>query len=262
MGPSSYGLSWRWCLRDNDKPRGTLEPIEGRCGARIKHEEGQPQRYCSAYPSVGRKRCKFHGGASLTGPAHGRYKDGRHSKYIAVIPERLRRHLDAVTVDDVASNRQEIGIVDARTSELLENLDNLNTAQLNDSVREAMVDLSEAIESGNPAEQRAALVRMDELLSSVQIVAGVWKEVRENLTTRDKLARTEIQYQKLLSESVLIENINTFIRALITEAKSLPVEKKVLSEYTLRVLDLAQGVGGGAFELVRTKAIGGGQDES
>ena len=52
--------------------------ITERCGAITRHGSGR----CMNYPlRNGSGRCKLHGGASLRGPASGRWKHGRYSRY-------------------------------------------------------------------------------------------------------------------------------------------------------------------------------------
>ena len=58
-----------------------------RCGARTR--SGRP---CKA-PAMRNGRCRMHGGASLSGPAHGRYKHGYFTKEAIEGRRRLRELL-------------------------------------------------------------------------------------------------------------------------------------------------------------------------
>lgn len=50
-------------------------PMDGLCGA--KNRSGNP---CRKHPVKGRNRCANHGGLTLTGKDHGRYKFGHYTK--------------------------------------------------------------------------------------------------------------------------------------------------------------------------------------
>src|SRR5204863_58364 len=63
-------------------------------------------------------RCKFHGGASLSGPAHPNWKGGRYSKYVP--KDLLERYHQAARDPNLVAMHDEIALVDVRVSQLLE----------------------------------------------------------------------------------------------------------------------------------------------
>lgn len=65
-------------------PRGSLQPIPGRCAARIPPaRSGDVLRYCTNHPIVGGNgRCRMHNGKAVAGQAHPGWKHGRYSKVL------------------------------------------------------------------------------------------------------------------------------------------------------------------------------------
>lgn len=63
-------------------------PMEGRCNAR--NRKGEP---CKKHPVTGRTRCALHGGKTLQGEAHGRYKFGLYTKEMLEMRREIRQDL-------------------------------------------------------------------------------------------------------------------------------------------------------------------------
>jgi hypothetical protein len=63
----------------------TDNPMEGLCGA--KNRSGNP---CKKHPIKGRTRCANHGGKTLVGKQHGRYRTGLYTKEMKEYQRKLR----------------------------------------------------------------------------------------------------------------------------------------------------------------------------
>ena len=87
-----------------------------RCGAKTKQsEDGHP---CKRYVTPGATRCRMHGGKSLTGIAHPRFK---HGKYVKHMPGRLtEKYEEARSDSELLAMREELSLIDARIKDLLE----------------------------------------------------------------------------------------------------------------------------------------------
>lgn len=80
------------------------------CGAKTR-SGGQCKQ-----PALLNGRCRFHGGKSLSGPAHPNFKHGRRSKYF---PGRLlERYQEALADPNLISLSDDVALVEARIDEL------------------------------------------------------------------------------------------------------------------------------------------------
>lgn len=187
------------------------------------------------------------------------WKDGRSMfrKYGGVIPPELFKHLRSVSVADVASSREEIALLDARTSELLETLENKDMA----SVSSRLVDVASLLRRMATSKKNAKvsgetlqavlLERVNELdaaLTDVMSANATWDEIRRNLDSRTKTVSTEIRYQQMLSDRIMVEQLDAFVRALIVHARELTDDPKKLMLYTERVMISSRAVLGDAIE--------------
>src|SRR6266566_4780479 len=102
-----------WYTKDG-RLRGSEQPIEGKCGAKLRGAE--PPRYCTKDA-----HCWLHKGPRKTaGMAHGNYKHGLNSKYM---PKGLRKkYQEAVEDPEWLSLQEEIATLKIRQMELIEQL--------------------------------------------------------------------------------------------------------------------------------------------
>lgn len=63
-------------------------PMQGFCNAKTR--SGKP---CRNRPVDGRSRCRLHGGKSLQGKAHGRYKHGFYTKEMKQFRREMRENV-------------------------------------------------------------------------------------------------------------------------------------------------------------------------
>lgn len=69
-------------------------------------------------------RCKMHGGKSLKGIASPTFKDGKHSKYIAAIPGRIKKDFEQLRErDDLLRLNDDIALIDTRILDVLRRVD-------------------------------------------------------------------------------------------------------------------------------------------
>ena len=88
------------------------------CGAKRKNAEG---KVCQLPPAKGRTRCRYHGGASLSGIASPTFKHGRYSK---VLPTGLRKKFEEAGKDPMLlSHEPELKLLDVKLSELIGELE-------------------------------------------------------------------------------------------------------------------------------------------
>lgn len=237
-------------LKDPKKQdRGSAEPMPGRCGAKLRRSD--PPRYCTQYPMKGRTRCRRCGGATPIGSASPNFKHGRSikSQFDAVLPAALRKHLDPARVREAASCSQQLLLVDARTGQVLESIREHDPTGVVAGTRAALglLRLSllprEGDSAGSATARAEAQVELlERLLDQQAAVATGWDELHRLFATRANLARTEINYQKLLSENILLGQVTTFMAALVAEARMLTEDRRKLSDYARRVAELGRGL--------------------
>ncbi len=250
------------------------EPIPGRCGSRKRRKRGTPKDapfdYCESDKVMENGRCRLHGGKALRGLAHPSTTHGMSSKY-KIIPAALQKHLMSSSLVDVASSREEIALVDARTSQLLEGIDERDPKRVAGSITRLHARLSVALkvskETAPTVEQLRSMVdELGEAIASQASIAAAWDEVRANLDTRTKLTTAEIRYQQMLSDRIVVEQIEQFIRAMIVAARELfGDDRKKLNAFAERVMQHGTNVIGAAVGMnqtidVKSRRVGGDEE--
>ncbi len=203
----------------------------------------------------GSKRCRLHGGKSLSGPASGTWKHGLYSRVLptglAAHYERARRNPALVTLTD------QITLVDARLSQLLEKLAERDApgawrrlGEVSAGIQQAFEDFRAAQSIGSAdraARILAALERLDLLIPQLGEVvragatdAEAWKPINEQLSMRRKLVDSEVRRRKDLHEMLSRERALSMI-AFIAESVSRHVvdvdQKQAVVNDMRRLLD-------------------------
>lgn len=215
-----------------------------RCGARKR--DGKP---CKSKCVVGSSRCRMHGGHAPRGPLSSNYRNGRTSKYMGVLPPDLADKLDTSRVKDIISGRAEIQLLDARTAQILEDIRNLDPTGQIKGAQLALISIKSAVTRGDFDDANEFVEKLMKILDKQKIVAAGWEEIRKTLDMRDKLAKTEIAHQKLLSEKIQVEQVDAFMRAVIAEVRTLTDDQKKLQIFANRVIIAGRGTIGPALGL-------------
>jgi hypothetical protein len=189
--------------------------VDGRvvCGAKTR--SGAP---CRRSPAEGRTRCRLHGGATLAGPAHPRWRDGRHSKFVqgAFLEayERARRDPDLLSLAD------ELALVDARASELLDALgDGGSPADLWRALDAECRNLERAIAKGDAPAQRTAVAAILALRDQGRRTAATWGELDRLIERRRRVAETERRRIEAAQATVTVGELATIVAVLLADAK-------------------------------------------
>lgn len=154
-----------------------------------------PVRDVSGQPLNG--RCKFHGGASLSGPSSATWRTGRYSKYL---PKDLARRADVALNDDtLLSLEHELALLDMRMTVLLEQLGtggNLHVLQRIDR------KLQEFKAAGGKTKDvqvaRAAFAELEGLIADGLRAESTWEQLyalyelkRRGIETQGKLNKDQ-----------------------------------------------------------------------
>lgn len=190
-------------------------------------------------------RCKFHGGASLAGPAHPNWKGGRHSKYL---PKDLAERYQEARIDPHLTDlKDELALVDVRIAQLLEALGETGSARLWKEARTKFDAFKRAGGKGKAAvgEARLALQQVDDILASGLTAAATWDDLREMLDLRRRLSESETRRLRDRHQMIPIAQVIQLMTLLVDEVKQRVTDREVLTAISGRFLRLV-GRGGGA----------------
>jgi hypothetical protein len=137
------------------------------------------------------------------------------------------------------SQLEELKILDARVAQVLGEVKEHNIVRTSKDARRSLKDLRKALTSNDWQEASSAATDIEAFISEAAAVASGWDEIRATLETRDKLARTEIQLQRMLAEKVMLDQIDMFIKALVMSARELTEDRAKLTAYVMRVNEAA-----------------------
>lgn len=172
------------------------------CQAKAKSTGEQCRRRAVA----GRTVCTVHGGLTPVGPALPQFKHGRYSKYL---PTRMaERYQEAQADPDLLALRDEVALLDARLSVLLEQVDAGGTADVWKRLKDTFHELQRANASGDKIRQRALFFDLTQLIQSGGNEYDAWQEIYDMFERRRKLVESE---RKRLVE---IQNVITVDRAM------------------------------------------------
>lgn len=170
------------------------------CGA--KTNAGTP---CRAQP-MPNGRCDKHGGKST---GHGTLKHGRYSKFL---PVRLAARYEEARQDvQLLSLSEEMALLDARLAEVLEGLDQAESAL----GWQKAFDVWEKAKGADQAERLALFRELDDLLRHGLGQQQKWQEVATIMELRRKLAQTEAKRLADMQQFITAQQANLLVAALI-----------------------------------------------
>ncbi len=164
------------------------------------------------------------------GPAHPRFKDGRHSKWL---PKDLSaRYQDATKDPDLVGVRSEIALVDVRVGQLLESIGETGNTKLLKEIR-AKFDVFKAAGKkrgkNSAVEGLGALEHVDRLIDRAMEAAATWEELRETLELRRKLSETETRRLRDLHQSISVERALALMAMLVDEVRKHVTDRTALA---------------------------------
>jgi len=221
---------------------GVVLNAQGRaiCGAKTRG--GRP---CQKSPLTGRNRCRLHGGASPAGVASPTFKHGRRSKYM---PARLvSRYEEALADPFLLEQKAEIALLDARLSELLEQVGDGSSAERWKVLQVALGDLEWAVQTQDTDGFNSAIKHMRAIIQSGSAVQDVWTEIYDVIERRRRLVESErkryVEMGQMITAAQLL-NMMGAISGLIREHVTDPAQLRAISS-GLAVLASGATVGAG-----------------
>lgn len=200
-----------------------------------KAKSKQSGQRCKRAAMIGKEVCAMHGGKSPRGMESPNFKTGRYSKDA---PARMNaRYLAGLEDPELTSLRDEIAMVDARTSDLLKMASISGEHQSLVDAREVL-DAIFAIDNDSPTARQ----KFEELLRSLHGIlhrvddTETWNQINKNFELRAKLSIGESNRLKLadqyisLAEAQLIQY--AMLRAIETHVADENVRRAIGVEFS------------------------------
>ena len=161
-------------------------------------------------------RCKFHGGASLSGPAHPNFRSGRHSKFL---PRGLRQRYEEGAADpELVSVRAELSLLDLRVTELLVSIGKTGNRAVLIQIRGKLREFKNAGTKGEKSAvgaARLALQQLEDLIDGGLTAAATWDELRDTIDLRRKLAEAESRREKDMLQTISVQQAVVMMALLV-----------------------------------------------
>jgi hypothetical protein len=162
---------------------------------------------------VGKTVCRLHGGKSLSGLAHPGFTSGKYSKDL---PARLvARYEEARDDPQLASVREEIGLVEARLHELLQRLDDGDLGPQWVQLAAAWRQYKAALEAGDALTALATRTVLDQGLEAGAQEFLLWHELSKKIEQLRQLRQTEHKRLVDMQQLITAERANVLLGALL-----------------------------------------------
>lgn len=229
----------------------------GQCLSKA-HRTGEQCRNRALPPTT---RCKRHGGMSLRGPAHPRFKHGRDSSLMQALPKHMREVFGkTMKRDDLVHLRGEISLLEAREVELLQQLQGGGSEEFWKKIRKLRHEHDELCRDledrrsgagGEKWDQEAidrAQSKIDRVTEQILLMidtgahdAGVWREILEAVEMRRRLSDTERRRLEMLQAFLTPDQAMAFALHLVAIVRDVVEDKRQLSAIVARVQQLLPG---------------------
>lgn len=185
-------------------------------------------RKCQQLVSNPGDACRFHGGASLRGPAHPRWNGGKYAKDLpAALGERFQ---EAFENPELLTLRHEIALVDARLGQCLSRLSSGGIGEVWVGLRKAWRAFQNA---GTQKEVQEAISELSALINQGDADYTAWREIDGLLTQRRKLTESERKARVEAQQIMTMEQAATLMAALthsVNKRVSDPKERQAIAE--------------------------------
>lgn len=199
--------------------KATDEPLEGRCGARLRRHPG---KYCGKWPVSGRTRCRMHGGATpIAGPTHPTFKHGRQSKWTKALGKLGTLYAEAKESEDLFDLRRQIAVMDVAVQRHAARVSDLDTPDF----RRRALELYREARNSQDAEQSArALGELGRLLGRGAAEDASFEAL---VRTADTMARRieaaygiKLRGDEVVNQAELTRIVGALVSIMVEEAPS------------------------------------------
>lgn len=181
-----------------------------RCTAKSKRS----QQRCSNWACRGSDKCRMHSGKNqLKGWAQPMAKTGKYSKYIA--GSLRERYEESIANEDIANLSSELGLLDARASEILEKLGTGETSELWQSLNKTWLEFMMAVRVGDSETQNKLLGVLNRMITQGHSSSAQWEELFHVIEKRRKVSETENKRLATSRDMISVEQAVLMINMLI-----------------------------------------------
>ncbi len=192
---------------------------------------------CKQAAINGTSKCRFHGGASLSGIASPTFKTGRYSKHL---PARLAgRYAEAQADPNLLALRDEVALIDIRLGELVGRVDAAESAQRWKALQAAYGDLQVAVQSGDSAAFKAANTALGAAMQDGGQDYATWREIVELTEQRRKLVESEAKRLQAMHQMITSERAMVLLGAVTDVIRRNVEDRQVLAVISQEIRQLA-----------------------
>ncbi|HEY9751298.1 MAG TPA: hypothetical protein V6C63_21620 [Allocoleopsis sp.] len=196
---------------------------------------------CGRGAVPGKNVCHIHGGKTPVGVSASRFKHGRYSKYI---PGRLmERYSEAVSDTELLAMREDIGLLDARLSDVLQRVDTGESGAIWKELHEWSEELAIARKTNDKVAMADALNGLLDCIKRGKSDYQAWNEVKNLLDQRRKLVESERKRLVEMQQFVSSEQAMLLVTALIDSVRRNVTDKQTLSTISAEFARLTQREG-------------------
>lgn len=219
-----------------------------RCGAR-RHRDGQP---CQAW-ALPNGRCKFHGGMSVSGPAHYKWKGGARSKYREFLPESSKMVYDNLMEGSgVLAMHEEIALLEMQIGTVLAEQSPVPLLELWQRALEQFNNEERALVANDWTSRTRSRYALKALLEEGLQDAQAREELRDVIDAKRKVIETESRRMVMAGQVLFADQAAAMFHVCAELVKMLPKERMTEGLVLLRRLvpaeALALGMGNGATD--------------
>lgn len=174
-----------------------------RCGAKTRKGS-----QCATKSVMANGRCRMHGGATPSGMALPQTTSGRYSKHL---PTRMgERYQQALTDPELLAMREEVALLDARLSDVLERVDSGESGAAWALLKTQFADYRKA----KPGTDRdIALSLIEDTIKQGLDDYAAWEEVRSLVDQRARIVANERQRLVQMQQMLSVEQAMTLVAA-------------------------------------------------
>lgn len=174
-----------------------------------------PRELCSQYPSKGRNRCRFHGGASLRGIAHPNYQGKGKS---LDLPTRMMDSYEAHLTDpNILDLTNFLAMLKSRLEDLASRADDAVSRKQWGEAKKAMKNLRKA---NTAAKMIDAQNELEKVLAKGYYDSLVWDEINSTLEQLRKLIETESKRREKAATIITEKQFRTLLGYVINSVKT------------------------------------------
>lgn len=220
----------------------TVQLVEQRVGYAIcgsKTGDGTP---CQSRPIKTRARCKFHGGRVPRGVDSPHYRGKAWSKDLPTrLADKVRAGLEN---PDLISMREELALIDARMSELVERLVTNEDGDAWFEVSRIAARIRKVVDDqpGNWFDElEECLQELAACLNAHTSDVQTWSEIQQTLEQRRKIADTERKREEFEADAVTRNQWATFLTSVQTAIMEEVTDTHSRARLAARIATLAGG---------------------